>query len=540
MSKFFKFPVSKITLLIIYTVFGLCVYNLNFWTNLHIIEPNWPVFFKLAIVISFLGLLLGYTFFLIFSLQKHLFKTILIIFTLINSLAAYFLNTYNVYLDKGMIENVLATNTQEALNLFNWWLLGYFIFLGVIPSILIYKCKIKEVKITKHFLKSILIFVLLFLLALGNLYIFSKEAITFARVNKELFNKQVPYSYIKNTIKYFKAKIKEEFIPVEQIDIKAKYNHERTPGQKGKIMVMVIGETARYNNFSLYGYERETNPLLKKEDLFVFTPKASCGTSTAVSLPCIFYPLGVSEFQNNKKNIKSYLHYLKDLKNLKIVWYDNNFGGCYENCTDIENYKTQTFKDVNNCKDGECVDGVFLSYFDKYIKESNEDLLLVFHQNGSHGPLYYKRYPGEFEKFTPTCKTSKPQNCTQSELINTYDNTILYNDFILSRLIGVLKNHKEIDSSLIYTSDHGESLGEYGIYLHGLPYGMAPDFQKNVPLLLWLSDKTKSRYNLKCIADKTKTKEQTHDEMVNSMFGFFNIGTAYYKPDHDIFANCLN
>src|SRR5690606_5835407 len=113
---------------------------------------------------------------------------------------------------------------------------------------------------------------------------------------------------------------------------------------------------------------------------------------------------------------------------------------------------------------------------------------IVLHMTGSHGPSYYRRYPAEFAKFKPECRTSEFSDCTTDEIVNAYDNSILYTDHILSEIINVLKGSDDrFAPAMIYMSDHGESLGEDGLYLHAAPYFIAPDVQTHIPFIAWFS-----------------------------------------------------
>ncbi len=105
----------------------------------------------------------------------------------------------------------------------------------------------------------------------------------------------------------------------------------------------------------------------------------------------------------------------------------------------------------------------------KVIEDANSTTFIVLHLQGSHGPIYYKGYPSKFKEFTPTCDTAELNKCTPDEIANTYDNTILYEDYLQSELINALEARKdEFEVTMFFFSDHGESLGENDIYLHDL------------------------------------------------------------------------
>jgi lipid A ethanolaminephosphotransferase len=303
---------------------------------------------------------------------------------------------------------------------------------------------------------------------------------------------------------------------------------------KPKLVVLVVGEATRADHFSLNGYNKETNPQLKKEDIINFSNVYSCGTSTAVSVPCMFSYYKKSDYSFKKglrkENILDVLHHTNSIS---VLWRDNNSNskGAALRVT-YEDYKTSHTNTI--CTDDECRDEGMLVGLDTYIaSQQGNDILIVLHQMGNHGPAYYKRYPKAFEKFTPVCKTNQLEECTQEEISNAYDNAILYTDDFLVKTIDLLKKYdKTHQTAMIYMSDHGESLGENNIYLHGLPYFMAPDAQIHIPALVWANDSLKNTFNLKEI---DTTKKVTHDNLFYSLLGLFEVQTKVYQPKLDIF-----
>jgi len=155
------------------------------------------------------------------------------------------------------------------------------------------------------------------------------------------------------------------------------------------------------------------------------------------------------------------------------------------------------------------------------------------HQMGNHGPAYYKRYPKEFETFTPVYKTNQLEDCSKISLNNTYDNIILYTDYFLNEAISLLKNNdKNFQTSLLYVSDHGESLGENGLYLHGLPNFIAPDNQRHVPAFVWFGEQFDS-VNISVLRQNS-TKKYTHDYIFHTLLGLMNVNTAIYNQKLDL------
>ena len=296
-----------------------------------------------------------------------------------------------------------------------------------------------------------------------------------------------------------------------------------------------MGETARADRFSLNGYSKETNPQLKKENIVNFTNFWSCGTSTATSVPCMFSKFTASEY--NKEKIHSTGNVLDVLNHagVNVLWLDNNSDS--KGVAERVQYQSYKSPDINTICDPECRDVGMLVDIQTYINEHPQgDIMIVLHQMGNHGPAYYKRYPPAFEKFKPACKTNQLEDCSKEELDNAYDNAILYTDFFLSKVIALLKqNSSGFESAMFYVSDHGESLGENGLYLHGLPNIIAPDTQRHVPAIFWIDD----NYN-EIDTKQLKNKQNiqfSHDNVFHTILGFMEVESSVYDKTLDILHN---
>jgi len=299
-------------------------------------------------------------------------------------------------------------------------------------------------------------------------------------------------------------------------------------------VVLVVGETARAEEFSLNGYTRITNPQLSSRNVTTFTDVQACGTDTAESLPCMFFHLGKDHYSRNKA--KQYENLLDVLQRagVQILWRDNNSGS--KGVGDRVKYEDMSnAKDEALCSGGECYDEILLKGLDKILDQNSGELLVVLHQKGSHGPSYYKRSPKDFEKFVPECTKDNVQDCDLQSIINAYDNTIVYTDYVLSRLIDLLKTQKYA-TAMLYVSDHGESLGENNIYLHGLPYAIAPKQQTQIPMIFWASSSFLREKALdSALLAKHRSDHFSHDNLFHSLLGLFNVETALYRPELDLF-----
>jgi lipid A ethanolaminephosphotransferase len=503
--------------------------NTPFWKAVY---RSTAGFTSLALLTSMFIVLLAIltTFFHLFAF-RYFFKIFLVTIFAINAFVVYF-NVYNVVVDDVMIQTVFETNTQEVKNILNIKILLYFILYCLVPSFFIISVKVNYKTFLKESFSKLISTLLLCAIVLVNSVFLFKQYSFFFRQNKYLYL-LVPINYISSFIRYEIKAHRQNSSDLIKItdDVKVETQKEK------KVIVLVIGETARAANFSLNGYERETNPLLKKESVVSFDNFYSCGTLTAVSVPCIFSHMERKEYVNSDKRYENLLDIL-NVANVDILWLEND-GGCKGVCKRIK-YKEDFDPKLKEklCPEGDCYDEIAFPDLQDKLKDIKKDTLIVFHQRGSHGPTYYKGYPKEFEIFKPTCRTNQFENCSQEEVINTYDNTIIYNDYILKSTIDMLKNLK-VQAGMIYVSDHGESLGEKGIYLHGIPYSFAPEEQKRVPFIVWFNRNLYNSLsiNQKCLLSRSKNN-YSHDNIFHSILSLFKVKTATYKDEFNIFKKC--
>ncbi|MDQ7045959.1 MAG: phosphoethanolamine--lipid A transferase [Sulfurimonas sp.] len=530
-SKYLK-PLTQTKLIIFTSIFLVCFDNYKFFVNILEVYPLniANAGFLLSIIIILLAFIV-----LLFSIitSRHTIKPTLIIILLTSSLTNYFMNTYGTIIDDDMIRNMLQTETSEAMDLVTFKQIIYLLILGVIPSILIYKVPIhyrplKDEVISK--MKAIFIPLLIIIILL---LLFSKHYTSFFRENKPLRYSTNPTYWIYSIGHYINQTFTSTNNVLEPLGRDARIDTNST---KHKIVIMVVGEAARADHFSLNGYTKETNPLLSKENIINFSQLYSCGTSTAISVPCMFSYFTRDDFDYNRGvYYENALDVLSHTQKIAILWRDNNSNSKnVANRLSFENFKTSNTNTI--CTDGECRDEGMLIGLDAYITKNNsKDILIVLHQMGNHGPAYYKRYPNKFEIFKPTCKTNQIEKCTKEEISNAYDNAILYTDYFLTQTIDLLKQYEGTHkTAMIYMSDHGESLGENGIYLHGLPYFMAPDAQKHVGALAWFNKEMSDDMNITKIT-KNKDKEFSHDNLFHTLLDIFDVNTDVYEKNMSMF-----
>jgi lipid A ethanolaminephosphotransferase len=191
------------------------------------------------------------------------------------------------------------------------------------------------------------------------------------------------------------------------------------------------------------------------------------------------------------------------------------------------------------CDGGDCFDEVLVDRTRTLAEHTPGDLVLVLHQKGSHGPAYFRRYPPRFARYTPECSFEDLSRCSREEIRNSYDNSILYTDFVLAELVRALAGMSDRrDTAMLYVSDHGESLGESGFYLHGLPYMLAPDVQTHVPMVFWMSEGFAARFGI----DRDRLAQVaalpcSHDNLFHSVLGMLDVRTDAYDPALDLFRD---
>lgn len=492
----------------ILSVLNFLFFHLSFFTyvfnNVDYTSFNGVILVVSLVILMFV--LNAFVFFLFFSLSHYLGKFLLVLFFMINSVAVYFVNTYSVIVDESMIGNVFNTNYEESSSYFSFKLILYIIVLGVLPSVYIIKAKIINVTLKKGLTISSVALLLTIVLVIAN----ASNLLWIDKNSKQLGGLAMPWSYTVNTSLFYihKNKKNEKEILLPNATIK--------DNQKS-VVVLVIGESARRQNFSLYGYDKNTNPLLSKTPNVFHFDATSCATYTTAGVKCIL------EHTNSDDLYEILPNYLYR-NNVEVVWRTSNWG---EPPVHIKNYQN---RDVlrKNCKGEGCdYDEILLTGLKEQILASKKNkILIVLHTSTSHGPTYSKKYPPRFETFKPVCNSVELGKCSQTELINAYDNTIVYTDYILSNVIEDLKQLKEFKSTMIFVSDHGESLGEKNLYMHGVPMSFAPKEQYEIPFIVWVSDNSKQ---LK--ANKTLT--QNH--VFHSVLNFLNIESPVYNEELNIF-----
>jgi len=524
------FKLTQTQLIVYSSLFFVLFDNFVFFKKSYEVFGN-PLF------VAALGLLLFVVLSLLLALisNRYIIKPLLITLFLLSSAASYYMYAYGTIINDKMIQNIFETDTKEVKDLLNLTLFSYLFLLGVVPSFLVYKTEIVK-RSFKEEIVSRLKLILFDIVSVPVLYFaFSKYWVSFFRGHKTLRMYTNPAYYIYSLGKYVNEKYLTEPVKFKHIGLDAKQAEEKKP----KLVIFVLGEAARWDHFSLNGYKRDTNPNLEKiENLINFPTVFSCGTETAVSVPCMFSPYNRAEYSDKlAKNTDSVIDVI-NRAGVNVLWRDNDSGskGVASRIKNYEDYNNADIKPFCG-KDG-CYDDVLFYNLQKWIDDLNnsKNVLIVLHTKGSHGPAYYKRYPKKFEKFLPVCKSNQLQECKKEEVLNAYDNTILYTDYILKKSIDFLKrNENRYAVAMYYMSDHGESLGENGIYLHGMPYFIAPEAQKHPASVAWFGKNYD--INVTCVK-KIASQKYSHDNLFSTLLGLVDVRTKVYNPDMDIFKKC--
>ena len=532
--------VSRLTYIILFALYIALALNVVFYRQAFSLLPvdslhNTLVFLTMPVV-AFAVMAICLAIASVIRLEKLLVT----LFILLSASAQYFMKNYGVIIDRSMITNIFDTTPAESYALLSGQMIVVLGLTALLFIALAWWIKIKPAaNLWRGALMrvgTVLVSALLIVLVAG---LFYKDYASLFRNNKELVKSLNPSnSIVALNSWYFHHKM--DNLPLVKIGEDAQQKAIMKNGPRKNLTIIVLGETSRAANFSLGGYDRDTNPLLAKDNVVYFPKTTSCGTATAVSVPCMFSNMPRALYDESLAHHQEGLLDIIQRAGIQVLWNDND-GGCKGACDRVPHQDMTAMKLPGQCIDGECYDDVLFHDLEKTIDSMQGDGVIVLHTIGSHGPTYYNRYPPQFRRFTPTCDTSEIQSCSQEQLKNTYDNTILYIDYIVDKAIKLLQSKQDkFTTSLVYLSDHGESLGENGVYLHGLPYSIAPETQKHVPMLLWLSDDYQKRYgvNYDCLQKQAKENDYSQDNLFSTVLGMTGVETKEYHAADDILATC--
>ena len=512
--------ISLFTFSCIVSIGTLLLYNIPFF-NYVASNTNETVGGRIFLLASLVVIMLALNFlmtYLTMWLLRRVGRILLAILAVINATAVYFVFTYSVMINATTIENVFNTRYSEASGFFSWWLWLFIAVCGLLPAVFCIICPVAFGKAKR--LALCCGGALAVVLAVASLNV--SQTLWISQHDTELGGLLQPWSYIVNIGRVISFQQDEQAEEIKLPDGTIA-DHEKA------VVVLVIGESARKANFQLYGYERETNPLLsQQEDLKVYQA-TSCATYTTAGTKAILEP-------ENSDDLYEMLPNYAFRTGVDVSWRTSNWG---EPPIHIDEYLTDSelseqYPDENKNYDGILIKGIR----DRIESSPKNKVLIVLHTSTSHGPKYADKYPKEFEVYKPVAKNVEEGEKNIGMLINAYDNTIRYTDFLLDSLINTLRAMEEWNSAMIFISDHGESLGENKMFMHGLPMRLAPKVQYEIPFFVWTS---KGFRDYKPTSSKQDAPEGELPAVLeqhyifHSVLNLLSIQSPAYKKDFDIF-----
>lgn len=498
-------PISLAMMSGLLSIFTLLAFHFPFFKD--VVSNVEAGFNRVLIVSSMIIIMLALNYFiyyLILFLGRFAGKCIIALMMIANASCFYFICTYNVLIDRDMMGNFYNTQFSEASSFLSWEMAAYIIFLGILPGVMLFLKKI-EYGSWKKSAANVAIAIAAILVAVGC------NMKNFTWIDKQapvLGSRLMPWSYIVNSFRYYshwkKINQKETLLP------DATFNDSRD------VVILVIGESARSQNFSLYGYERETNPLMKADSVTALKAKASDTYTTATVKAILQHKRSRTLYEI----LPNYLY----RNGVDVIWRTSNWGTPPIHIN--KKYTKKQLADMYPECDGR-YDGILLAGLKEEIEASASDKIFIsLHTYTSHGPSYFSNTPEEFKTFTPECRTVEMSQADRSELINAYDNTIIYTDYLIHCIIEMLREMPERRACVIFISDHGESLGEKNLYMHGVPLSMAPDEQIKIPFIVWTSDPSMRIKELESAG---------HHNIYHTTLRFLGAQTEVYDPEKDIF-----
>ncbi|MBR2206735.1 MAG: sulfatase-like hydrolase/transferase [Prevotella sp.] len=514
-------PISLFAFSCIVSIGTLLLYNIPFfnYVSQNTNESTGGIIFlqtSLVVIMLALNFMLTY---LSMWLLRMVARILLAIFAIINATAVYFIITYSVIINATTIENVFNTRYSEASGFFSWSLWLFIAVFGVLPALY---CLMQPVVIGKakklgiYCGSSLAIILLIASLNIG-------QTLWISQHDTELGGLLQPWSYVVNTCRVISSYQNEQAEEIKLPDGTIT-DHEKA------VVVLVIGESARNANFQLYGYQRDTNPLLSKQEGLKVYQATACATYTTAGTKAILEPKDSGDLYELLPNYAF-------RTGVDVSWRTSNWG---EPPIHIDEYLTDTdLSDLYQGKSNDYDDILYYGLRERIESSKKDKVLIILHTSTSHGPKYADKYPKEFEVYKPVAKNIEEGEKNIGMLINAYDNTIRYTDFLLNSLINTLREMKDWHSAMIFISDHGESLGENKMFMHGLPMKLAPKVQYEIPFLVWTSDGFRTYKQTSSSQDAPEGElpavlEQHY--IFHSVLNLLSIQSPAYNKDYDIFA----
>ncbi|MFP5462136.1 MAG: phosphoethanolamine transferase [Gammaproteobacteria bacterium] len=470
-------------------------------------------------------------------------KPLVAALTVAGALASYFTTAYGIVLEPSMLRNVIRTDPAEAGELISGRLLAHLALYAGLPLLLLWRVRIARHGWRRSTLQRAGLLGLVALLLAGAVLAQFQPLASRMRNDRSLRYLITPANVVWSLGSVAAADVRGAARPREPIGLDAAAGPSWQARRKPLVVLVVVGETARAANWGLSGYARQTTPELARLPVVNFPEVVSCGTNTEVSVPCMFAPVGRRDYDEARIRGQQSLLHVAARAGVAVHWRDNQ-SGCKGTCDGLPFERVSSLQDGPPCEGERCQDEGLVRDLGTRLAAAKGTQLWVLHMLGNHGPSYFRRYPERFAKFLPDCRSDELRDCSTEQIVNAYDNALLYTDHLLAATIAQLKARSdEIDSALIYVSDHGESLGEHGLFLHGAPYAIAPDVQTRVPMVAWTSPGLERAAGLApgCLEPALRRAAGgriSHDHLFHTVLGLLDVRTALHEPALDLVDAC--
>jgi lipid A ethanolaminephosphotransferase len=482
-----------------------------------------------AAVFAFNAILLG------LIVNRWTVRMVLPALLVLHAGASYFAWAYGVVIDTSMMRNVLVTDMREAREYLVPGLWVTLLTIGLVPAIAVMRLPLRRAPLAEAIsVRTLWLLGAICLLLLALVTGFDGMA-SLMRGHKHVRYLISPANVLVSTVRAL-SEIRRGGPRVPISHRVSQVPH--LPGARPHVLVLVVGETVRAQNWGLNGYARQTTPELAGRSVINFRDVTACGSSTEVSLPCMFSMQGRRDYDSDEiARSESLLHVLVRA-GVGVMWRDNQTG-CKGVC---EGVAFESFRDARVpgfCTAEGCRDEILLNGLEARLRAIRTDTVIVLHPLGNHGPAYFRRYPAELRRFRPDCRTPELSRCSREEIVNAYDNAVLATDRLLARTIDLLSSMTQVDAAMIFVSDHGESLGENGLYLHGIPYPIAPDAQLKVPMVMWFSPGMQASrgVDMRCLEARA-ARPAEHDNLFHTVLGVLEVRAEPYRASLDLLDGC--
>jgi len=500
--------------------------------------PAEPATWGFALALAAL-LVAVHVFLLALAANRWTLKPLLAVLVVATALASWFMQHYGIYMDPSMLRNVLRTDPAEARELLSWALLPHLLVHAGLPLALLWRVQLVRRRWPQAVLVRLLVLLLAAAMASAALLSIFQPFASLMRNHPQVRYLITPANYLWSIASVAAADARSAHVPRRPVGLDAAPGPSWAARKRPMVVVLVVGETARAANWGLDGYARQTTPQLARLPVVNFADVSACGTSTEVSLPCMFSAVGRRDYDESRIRGSESLLHVAARAGVAVQWRDNQ-SGCKGVCEGLPG-ETVTAADAPGlCPEGRCLDEALLAGLDERLAKARGTQLLVLHQLGNHGPSYFRRYPRAFAHFQPACENDDLQQCTQAQIVNAYDNALRYTDHVLASLVAKLQAQAgRVDSAVIYVSDHGESLGENHLFLHGMPYAIAPRVQTRVPMVMWFSGGLQAAGGIDMACLRARAAQPTsHDALFHTVLGLLDVRTQAYEPAWDLLQPC--